>query len=303
MDNRSLQVFLRVAANLSFSRTAEELHMSVSAVSRAIARLEDALGQPLFERDRRTMRPTSAARRLQPYAERVTAEWRALQQGLHDDSTLSGELGIYCSVTASHRLLSPLLQAYRAACPGVDVRLQTGDAADGIERVRRGDADVAMVLRPFTLSAALSFQPVASTAPVLCAPPVSSTTGTDYMQQSERDFLPALAHEPWILPDRGVTRDVTEAWLRDTLPSLPPVYARVAGHEAIVAMVALGLGVGIVPRLVVEAGAFREELALRRLPGLPMLEIGLCARSGRLADPLVARFLACIDTGGSGGDA
>jgi LysR family positive regulator for ilvC len=92
---------------------------------------------------------------------------------------------------------------------------------------------------------------------------------------------------------------MTEAWLRDSLPSLPPVYARVAGHEAIVAMVALGLGVGVVPRLVVEAGAFGDALALRRLSGLPMLEVGLCARAGRLADPLVARFFACIDPGGA----
>ncbi len=62
MDIRSLTVFLSVADTLSFSRSAEQLHMSVSAVSRTVARLEDELGKPLLERDRRRVSLTPAGR-------------------------------------------------------------------------------------------------------------------------------------------------------------------------------------------------------------------------------------------------
>ncbi|MEM9315016.1 MAG: HTH-type transcriptional activator IlvY [Pseudomonadota bacterium] len=291
MDQKSLQVFLVVARTLSFSRTAVEMHMSVSAVSRSIARLEGELGQRLFDRDRRGMRATTAARRLRPYAERVTAEWRALRHSLQESGSLAGELRIYCSVTASYQLLSPLLRSYREAFPAVDVRLQTGDPADGLERVRQGDADVAMIVRPAALPDSVLFRAVVRTSLEICLPQQAAGGLEELASLGDSELIERLSAEAWILPERGETRLLTDAWLGDTFAAEPIVYARVAGHEAIAAMASLGLGVGIVPRLVVEAGALSSSLALRQLPGLPGLEIGLCARSGRIDDPVVAGFM------------
>jgi len=291
MDQKSLQVFLAVHSTLSFTQTAADLHLSVSAVSRSIARLEEALGQTLFDRDRRGVRPTSAAQRLRPYAEKAVTEWRALRHSLREGADIAGELRIYCSVTASYRLLSPLLRAYREACPAVDVRLETGDQADGIERVTQGQADVAMIARPPTLPDTLVFASVARTPLVLCLPVDDGPAATGLKGLARPAFIEALADLPWILPQRGVTRAATDAWLEATLPAQPKVYARVSGHEAIAAMVSLGLGVGIVPRLVVEATAPAEGLEFLARPGLPEIDIGLCARAGRLADPVVGSLM------------
>jgi LysR family positive regulator for ilvC len=294
MDQKSMQVFLSVISTLNFSRTAVDMHMSVSAVSRCIARLEEELGQTLFDRDRRGMRPSSAARRLRPYAERVTTEWKALRHSFQDAASVSGELRIFCSVTASHRLLSPLMRAHRRVCPAVDVRLQTGDPADGLDRVRRGDADVAMIIRPASLPEAITFRAVATSQLELCLPLHGDEDLAALAQHSDAGLLPRLRGVPWVLPERGVTRELTDRWLRAMLDGEPEVYARVAGNEAIAAMVSLGLGVGIAPRIVVEAGAFTDALALRALPGLPELEIGLCARTGRMSDPVIAGFMDCV---------
>ena len=76
MDTRALSVFLAVADTLNFSRSGEMLHMSVSAVSRTVQRLEDELGQPLLERDNRSVRLTSAGREFREYARRSLAEWQ-----------------------------------------------------------------------------------------------------------------------------------------------------------------------------------------------------------------------------------
>ena len=65
------QVFLSVADTLNFSRSSELLHMSVSAVSRTVQRLEDELGQPLLERDNRSVRLTGAGREFREYARQV----------------------------------------------------------------------------------------------------------------------------------------------------------------------------------------------------------------------------------------
>ena len=116
------------------------------------------------------MRPTTAAVELSRVAARMEAEWRGLQRALGESTALTGELRIFCSVTATHRLLSPLLSAYREACPGVHILLITGDQADGPERVRRGDADVAVIARPAQLPDALAYLHVTDSPLRLCLP-------------------------------------------------------------------------------------------------------------------------------------
>jgi LysR family positive regulator for ilvC len=301
MDLKGLQIFGSVYRLLNFSRSAEELHLSVSAVSRSIARLEDELGAPLFDRDRRGMRPTAAAVELSRVASRMEAEWRALQASLGAGAALTGELRIFCSVTATHRLLSPLLAAYREACPGVDILLITGDQADGLERVRRGDADVAVIARPPLLPDSLAYLHVTDSPLQLCLPAGECPLQERLASASPARRLALLGDVPWILPERGVSREAIEAWLLNRYGALPPVYARVAGHEAIVAMVALGLGVGMVPELVIDASGLAGQLQLPRLPEAPYpMAVGLCAREGRVSDPVVAELWRVADVTAAG---
>ena len=101
MDQRSLQVFLAVADTLNFSRSGEQLHMSVSAVSRTVQRLEQEVGQPLLERDRRHVSLTHAGVEFRDYARRALVEWQSLRRKLDEATALAGEVSLYCSVTAS----------------------------------------------------------------------------------------------------------------------------------------------------------------------------------------------------------
>ena len=95
---------------------------------------------------------------------------------------------------------------------------------------------------------------------------------------------------PFVMPERGVTRGLLEDWLAARKLS-PRIYAQVAGHEAIVSMVALGLGVGIAPQLVIEASGMREQVDFLPLDEpLPPLAVGLCCLRNRLASPLLAAF-------------
>jgi LysR family positive regulator for ilvC len=92
---------------------------------------------------------------------------------------------------------------------------------------------------------------------------------------------------PFIVPERGITKDILDAWMRDR-GIRPKVYAQVAGHEAIVAMVSLGLGIGIAPELVVEASGLAGSVSQIMVPdGLPPLTVGLCSLKQRLLSPLV----------------
>lgn len=287
MDIRALTAFLSVADTLSFSRSADLLHMSVSAVSRTVRRLEDELGQPLLERDRRNVRLTSAGRDFRVYARRSVDDWQQMRRKLGKGGELSGEVSLYCSVTASHSVLAPILEAFRAAHPSVDIMLHTGDQADGIERALRGQDDIAVSGRPSQLSSRLDFLPLTNSPMRFCLPAADC-----HVSQLARGSAEDLdwSSLPLIVPERGVTKDMLDEWLAEQGIS-PRIYAQVAGHEAIVAMVALGLGVGIAPELVVESNGMQERVVYLDVPSeLPPLEVGLCSLKQRLLSPLVQSF-------------
>jgi LysR family positive regulator for ilvC len=93
---------------------------------------------------------------------------------------------------------------------------------------------------------------------------------------------------PFIVPERGVTKVLIERWFATQGIRRPRLYAQVAGHEAIVAMVALGLGVGFAPEIVMQSGGLAggvEALPLKE--PLPELLIGLVALASRLDNPPV----------------
>lgn len=283
MDTRALTVFLTVADTLSFSRSGELLHMSVSAVSRTVRRLEDELGQPLLERDNRSVRLTRAGREFRQYARNAVADWQQLRRKLGTDSELAGEVSLYCSVTATYGVLAPILEAFRQAHPSVEIMMHTGDQADGISRILEGQDDVAVSGRPAQLPRRLEFLPLLQSPLHFCIPAADCAVRDQVTASPDIDWDAV----PLIVPERGITREFLDNWFRER-GIRPRIYAQVAGHEAIVAMVGLGLGVGIAPQLVVEASGLASRVSTLFVPeGLPPLTVGLCSLGQRLGNPLV----------------
>lgn len=288
MDTRELSVFLSVAETLNFSRSAEKLHLSVSAVSRSISRLEMELGQSLLERDRRSVRLTPAGREFRAYAQRSVADWQQLRHKLGSEGQLAGEVSLYCSVTASHTLLAPILASLRLSYPAVEIMMHTGDQADGVDRVLAGQDDVAVTIRPLQLAERLDFLPLVKSPLQFCVPSAECQVREKIMQASADEL--DWGDIPLIVPERGTTKDLLDDWLR-ARGIRPRIYAQVAGHEAIVAMVSLGLGIGIAPQLVIESsglGAGVERWSTGE--DLPALSIGLASLKRRLDSPLVNAF-------------
>jgi len=123
MDLSELQVFLTVAKEGSFSRAAERLYRTQPAVSLAIRKLEDSLGQPLFVRGARPVRLTDAGTLLQEYAERLLNLRDEVKKGLLELEGLKrGELSLGVNESSIHALL-PAVAKFREAHPGVQVRL------------------------------------------------------------------------------------------------------------------------------------------------------------------------------------
>lgn len=287
METRGLEVFLSVAETLNFSRSGEQLHMSVSSVSRTVARLEEEVGQPLLERDNRRVRLTGAGKEFREYAISAVAQWQRLRRRLGSEGELSGEVSVYCSVTASYSVLAPILESFRAAHPGVEIMLHTGDQADGIGRILDGQDDVAVSGRPDRLHPRLDFLPLLESPLKFCVPVADCSVRDTVMRNGALRPDVDWNSVPFIVPERGVTQEMLSAWF-SRRGIRPTIYAQVAGHEAIVAMVGLGLGIGIAPQIVIESGGLAARVQQIELAdGLPPLRVGLCSLRQRLDSPLL----------------
>ncbi len=291
MDIRAYQIFVQLAEHLHFGKTAELCHLSPSAISRQLQRLEDSVGQTLLERDNRQVRLTPAGRHFLEYARQAIAAWQQVRRDLNaSPASLSGEISVYGSVTASYSVLTKILPDMRAHYPGIELKLRTGDQADGIEHVLAGQEDCAMVAEPDTLPARLAFLPLQQTPLCLIGPQISSALSRQLDSCLQHEDIPDWQQVPVVLAEHGLARERFLQRLQ-ILGLNPPIYAQVAGHEAVVSMVSLGFGVALVPELVIRHSPCQDTV--RILPWFADLKpfvIGLCAQRERLKDPLLQAF-------------
>lgn len=286
MDLRNLELFLHLAESLHFARTADAMAVSPSTLSRAIQRLEQEVGCPLLERDNRTAALTPAGMRLKEFAQHLLEEWQKLRMELkHADEPLQGRLKVYCSVTASYFLLPDILGNVQSRYPQLEIKLETGDPAQALEKVLSDEADMAIAARPDALPAKLHFTSLRKVPLVFIAP--RNPAPASRWWQEELDW----SQVPMILSSHGVARKRADQWFRNRGIS-PNIYAEVAGNEAIVSMVALGFGVGQVPEAVLDHSPMRDKVRILEVrPAMKPFDVGLCLQKRRLDEPLIHAFL------------
>jgi LysR family positive regulator for ilvC len=292
MNHDALRQFLELARSLHFGRASRACHLSPSALSRSIQRLEAEVGRPLFERDNRSVALTPAGVAFRGFATETLARWETFRDALHrSDQQLSGTLSVFASVTACHSFLPRILSRFRQAHPRVQLRLETGHASSALEYLEEGRADVSVAALPDRVPRHLRTHLVTQTPLVFLAP---AAAGEVSRQVEQRPI--AWAAIPMVLPEFGLAREAVNRWFRDK-KLRPRIYSEVAGNEAILALVALGCGVGVLPRLVADRSPLRSEVRIVDVrPRLPAFRVGFCVQRRRLDSPLIAAFWDSIET-------
>jgi LysR family transcriptional regulator, positive regulator for ilvC len=294
MDYDSLRLFLHLSKTLHFLRTSRECHVSPSTLSRTIQRLEQEAGWPLLERDRRTVRLTPAGARFAEHARDTLDRWQRLSRELGGKGdTLRGTIALFASATACQSFLPELLSGFRQRHPAITIKLETGYAADALEMLDQGRVDVTVAALPTAVPRALVSRVLLHTPLVFVAP----TAPCEVERLCAARPLP-WSHVPVVLPSGGLAREAADRWFRRHRAA-PPVYGEVAGSEAILALVSLGCGVGVVPRLVLDKSPLRANV--RILPvaqgqdDLGEFRVGVATQRRKLASPLVRAFWNVIE--------
>lgn len=278
MDIKSLRLFQHLASSLHFSKTATAMYVSAPTLSRVISRLEQECKATLFVRNNRSVILTSAGRSLLSFANETLTQYSQMLQNMQSEQkALTGELSLYCSVTASQSYMPDILEKLHRQYPLVDIKLDTGDHTLAIEKVMKREVDLALAIHIPDFPSHMHFAKLDTVPLVLIVPKNMNVDTWQAMQWQSANM---------ILPARGPSRRILQQWFAEQSIK-PHVYAQVSGNEAIVSMVALGLGIGFVPSIVLENSVVKNKVKVFDVDSIEPYQLGLCYLNERASEPLM----------------
>lgn len=147
MDFDQLRYFLSVAEQQNFTRAAEKLGISQPALSRSIQKLEEELGQPVFERKTRAVALTEAGILLQSRAQQVLAILRDTKAEITDDGK-SGRVRLGAIPTIAPYFLPEVLRQFSSAFPKSVLVVQENTTDILLKNLTQGEIDLAVLALP-----------------------------------------------------------------------------------------------------------------------------------------------------------
>jgi DNA-binding transcriptional LysR family regulator len=244
LETHQLRYFLAVVQTGRFTDAARQCNVSQPSLSIQIAKLEAELGGPLFERMRKGGRLTARGEIFLPRAKAILEQMESAKEDAKALSGLTlGRVSLGCMPTTGAHLLPPILTAFRKAYPKIQVQLKEESSPDLARDLEQGEIELAIIdeagLRP-----GLDHQTILTEELLLALPAKHRLAGKGALS------LKQVAEEPFILMKSGhgfrqITLDLyRKAGLE------PKVVFESGGIETVQALVATGLGISLVPRMV-----------------------------------------------------
>ena len=284
MNIQKYMSFVKTVEYGSFSRAAEILNYSQSGVSRMIADLEKEWKVVLLERGKGGVKLTSDGLKLLPYAKNLVAEYEKLQMQVDELNGLQSGLiriGTFSSV-ATHWLPN-IIKAFQKDYPNIDYELLLGDYTEIEEWIMEGRVDCGFLRLP----AAPELESIFLEQDKLMA----VIPENHRLAGCEKFPVSALCDDPFMLLEKGAKAEVSEIFERCGLS--PKIHFTTWDDYAIMSMVESGLGISILPQLILHRIPY--EIVVKELEVPAYRKIGLAVRSKKSASLAVKRFLSYLD--------
>ncbi len=272
--------FIRTVEYGSFTKAAEMLNYSQSGISRMIHDLEQEWKVVLLERSRAGVRLTSDGMKLLPHAKSLCTEYQKLQMEVDELNGLQSGLiriGTFSSV-ATHWLPN-IIREFQKDYPNIDYELLLGDYTEIEEWIADGRVDCGFLRLPTHLDFETIF--LEQDALMVILPEDHPLAGC------ERFPVAALCDDPFMLLEKGAKAEVSEIFERCNLT--PQVHFTTWDDYAIMSMVESGLGISILPQLILKRVPY--HIVAKKLDVPAYRNIGLALRDKKTASLAVKRFL------------
>lgn len=283
MNFYELQAFVTLSNTLHFGKASEQLNMSASALSRIITRLEEENNTVLIDRNNRQVSLTRQGQIFLNYAKDFIEKRKDLSEALSGQSDdVEGILPVYASVTACYTVLPEFIRRIKQKFPKLQLSVETGDPAGSVYAVRENRAMLAVAAIPENGLNLMETVSVIKTPLVFAASRKSSFIE---LQGSPQDILSTV---PLILPKSGLARSRFDKWVKSRNVR-PIITAETEGNEAILALAEIGLGIGLVPQIVLENGPYKGEFIVHKAGNiLGNYDVGFI-RKANYSGPLSSR--------------
>lgn len=229
-----IEIVLALVRGATLAGAGERLGVDASTVFRGVQRIERGLGQRLFERTRTGYEPGELAHRIAQHAEEMEAALEAARSAAEaTPARVSGSVRITTTDTLLHGLLAPALATLKDEHPLLHFELHTGNE---LASLTRRDADIALRATrrapPHLVGRNLG--------PIRVAVYAAKRRGASKWSDVES------GQADWIAVDDALPEHPSVVWRKKHFPKVVPRY-RVNSVQSVLELVALGLGVGIVP--------------------------------------------------------
>ena len=284
MDSRRLQVLRALADHGTVRAAAEALHLTPSAVSQQLNALESEVGQPLLSRRGRRVLLTAAGELLAGHANTVLAELQRAEATLAACAAGAvGRVEVASFSSAITQVVAPAIAALRTQAPRVTVLVRDAEGHDSLNLLLGGDIDVAISME---YSSTLRADASRVTRYPLYAEPFDVVLPPGHeLGEQVAVALTALRDEEWISPLPGnPCRSVAQTSCEDA-GFAPHTTHTSDDYNAVVALVAAGTGVALVPRTAIGQG---HDVMVRPVSGQPPTRrVFAAVQHGREDHPLL----------------
>ena len=262
MADRRLQVFHTVARLLSFTKAAEELHMTQPAVTFQVRQLEEQFNTRLFDRTHNRISLTEAGQRVYEFADRIFELYAEMENAVRDmTGEISGMLVIGASTTIAEYMLPSLLGDFKKQYPDINVHLKVSNSDGIVSMVENNDIDLGVVEAP-VMNKNLVVEECRKDRLVAIVPPQHA------LASLETVAIKDLLENAYIAREEGSgTREVIQEYLTDLGMQASDVHIsmELGSPEAIKGAVEAGMGVSIVSEVTIH-----KELQLGSLVALDL---------------------------------
>lgn len=280
MNILKYMAFIKTVEYGSFTKAAEVLNYSQSGISRMINDLEKEWKITLLERNRTGVKLTSDGSRLLPYAKSLCEEYQKLQMQVDDlHGVQSGiiRIGTFSSV-ATHWLPN-IIKAFQKDYPGIDYELLLGDYTEIEEWIAEGRVDCGFLRLPT--------RPEFETIYLEQDNLLAILQENHPLAKCDKVPLADLCHEPFMLLEKGAKAEISEVFERNHLT--PQVHFTTWDDYAIMSMVESGLGISILPQLILKRIPY--HIVAKELDVPAYRHIALALRERKTASLAVKKFL------------
>jgi len=291
MELQQLRYFIAVADTGKFTAAARDLHVAQPSISKQLRKLEDELGAALLERRRTGVVLTDAGAILLPWAKRMLADLDGARSEVAGLATLEGgRLSVGATPSLSTVLLPRVLAAFHAEHPGITLSVVEAGSRDLVDRLAAGDLDLALVILP------VPREELFETAPLIREELVLAVARDHPLARRKTVKVADLRGVPLVMFREGYDLRSATITACEQAGFHPTFAVEGAEMDGVLRMAAAGVGVAVVPRMVVERGG--PLVAVRLAQPTLSRSVGVAFRRdrhhSRAADAFVTLLRAFI---------